>query len=82
MGIRAKVVEVVWVQDLALVACDLMEGEITLEAMVNVEGASGSWKVVGLKPASHKLHVEGRRGLTLKPLGGDGALKIGAILIG
>ena len=78
---RVKVVDVLRVRDLALVAFDLIDGEVAPGAVLKVEGSNDIWDVVGIKLPAPELHAEGRRGATLKPARGDQALEVGDILV-
>jgi hypothetical protein len=78
---RANVVDVMRVGDHALVAFDLIEGEVAPESVLKVEGSDDTWDVVGIKLATPELHADGRRGVTLKPARGDQILQVGDILV-
>jgi len=81
MAMRASVVDVMRVGDRALVAFDLVDGEVTPESVLKVEGSNDRWDVVGIKLPTPELHAEGRRGVTLKPARSDQVLKVGDILV-
>jgi hypothetical protein len=78
---QANVVDVVRIGDLSLVAFDLIEGEVAPESVLKVEGSNDTWDVVGIKLPSPELHLDGRRGVTLRPARNDQVLEVGDILI-
>ena len=81
MALRATVVEVTSVGDRALVAFDLIEGEVSPESVLKVEGSNDTWDVVGIKLPTPDLHADGRRGVTLRPARANQLLKVGDVLI-
>ena len=81
MPVRANVVEVVRVQERAIVACDLIEGDIAPRSVLKVEGSGDIWDVVGIKLPTPELYAVGRRGLMLRPARNDQTLAVGDVLI-
>jgi len=80
MPMRAAVIEVFDVKGSIVVVCDLLEGEVSTQMVMNVEGANDSWCVVGIKVPTPEPGFVRRRGLIVKPVRSGRALKAGDIL--
>jgi hypothetical protein len=82
--IRAKIVEFVELKarGVTAVACDVLEGEISSNMLMKVDGREDVWKIVGIKvPTPPELYETGRRGAILAPQrDGQKKLEIGDCL--
>jgi hypothetical protein len=77
---EARIVEVAYARGLALVACDLLQGEIAVGERFAATGKIGEWRVVATAPVDPVLREKGRRGVTLSPSRDGAALAAGDLL--
>jgi hypothetical protein len=67
MKVEIKVVEVAYARGVALVACDLISGDLKSGLKLKKETSGEEWTLLGLSAVSPDLYSQGRRGVSLSP---------------
>ena len=78
--VQIKVVEAIPVNNLVIVACDLLSGELIPGIKLARDNVSGVWELVNISSVSPELFKQGRRGITLRPIEGAANLSSGVVL--
>jgi hypothetical protein len=66
MKTEIVVIEVIYIRGVALVACDLLAGELRTGMKFEAQGIGGEWVFVGQTTIDPEMYSLGRRGITLK----------------